>query len=129
VLIAVLGSAAAAVGASQQKPVQEVPLILNYAAKPAALEDATARAHAIVRARIVGSQFRQRHDRPDVPPDANTAYALKALEVLKRDPQLPIPTEVLREGGDIETDYGTLRIVEQDFPAFRPGDEYLLFLY
>jgi hypothetical protein len=128
-LIAVLAGAAAAVGVSQQKSVKEVPLIINYAERPRTLEGATARAHAIVRARVVGSQFRQRIERPDAPPAVSTACALKVLEVLKRDPQLPIPTEVLREGGDLETDKGTLRIVEEGFPAFQPGDEYLLFLY
>jgi hypothetical protein len=128
-IIAVLAGAAAAVSVSQQKPVEEVPVIIEYAEPPRTLEDATARAHAIVRARVVGSQFRQRRVRPDVPPDVNTAYALKALDVLKRDPQLPIPTEVLREGGDRETDQGILRYVEEGFPAFHPGDEYLLFLY
>jgi hypothetical protein len=128
-LIAVLAGATAAVGVSQLKSVKEVPLIMNYAEGPRTLEDATARAHAIFLARVVGSQFRTSKERPEAPPHVNTAYALKVLEVLKRDPQLPIPTEVLREGGDLETDEGILRIVEQDFPAFHPGDEYLLFLY
>lgn len=129
-LMAILvAGAAAAVGVSQQKSVKEVPLIMNYAERPRTLEDATARAHAIVRARVVGSQFRRRRERPDAPADVNTAYGLNVLEVLKRDPRLPIPTEVLREGGDLETAEGILTIVEEGFPAFQPGDEYLLFLY
>lgn len=118
-----------AVGIAQQKPVKEVPIIINYAAKPTTVESATARAHAIVRARIVGSQFRDLK-RPDAPyPDMFTAYQLNLVEVLKRDPHLPVPTEVLRPGGDFETDQGIKRYVEEGFPAFQPGDEYLLFLY
>lgn len=128
-LTAVLPGAPAAIGVSQQKSVKEVPLIIEYFESPRTLERATVDAHAIVRARVVGSQFRQRRERPDAPPDVSTAYALKVLEVLKRDPRLPIPTEVLRAGGDLETDQGTLRIVEEGFPAFQPGDEYLLFLH
>ena len=128
-LIAVLAGTAAAVGVSQQKPVKEVPLIVCYAATPRTLEGATARADAIVRAQVVSSQFRPRRERPDAPPDVRTAYALKVLEVLKRDPQLPIPAEVLREGGDLETDEGIRRYVEDGFPAFQPGHEYLLFLW
>lgn len=118
-----------AVGVSQQKPITEVPMELLYVEKSTTLERATARATAIVRARIVDSQVRTRME-PGVPyPFVSTAYALNVIEVLKRDPQLPIPTEVLRPGGDLETDRGIRRYVEEGFPAFQPGDEYLLFLY
>jgi hypothetical protein len=129
--ITLLMALLAAVGVSQQKSVKvrEVPLVVNYAAKPITLERATAGAHAIVRARVVGSQFRDLRE-PGAPvANVNTAYALNVVEVLKRDPHLPLPTEVVRPGGDLETDQGILRIVEEGFPAFQPGDEYLLFLY
>ena len=119
----------AAAGVSQQKPVKEVPLVINYAVKPITLERATARAHAVVRARVVGSQFRDLRE-PGVPvPNMNTVYALNVVEVLKRDPNLPVPTQVVRSGGDLETDEGIRRYVEDGFPAFQPGEEYLLFLY
>ena len=119
----------AAAGVSQQTSVKEVPLVVNYAVKPSTLERATAGAHAIVRARVVGSQFRDLRE-PGAPvPMVNTAYALNVVEVLKRDPHLPVPTEVVRSGGDLETDEGIRRYVEEGFPAFQPGDEYLLFLY
>jgi hypothetical protein len=65
----------AAAGGSQQKPVKEVPLVINYAVKPITLERATARAHAVVRARVVGSQFRDLRE-PGAPvANVNTAYA------------------------------------------------------
>ena len=70
----------AAVGASQQKPVTQVPVIINYAEKPGTLESATARAHAIVRARVVGSQFRDLREPGVSDPDMNTVYALKVVE-------------------------------------------------
>jgi gluconate kinase len=54
-LMALLG----AVGVSQQKSVTEVAIVVEYVEKPTTLERATARAHAIVRARVVGSQFRK----------------------------------------------------------------------
>ena len=119
----------AAVGVSQQKSVTELAVIVEYVEKPATLERATARAHAIVRARVVGSQFKDLRE-PGAPvPDVNTAYALNVVEVLKRDPHLPVPTEVVRPGGDLETDQGIRRYVEEGFPGFQPGHEYLLFLY
>jgi len=59
----------------------------------------------------------------------NTVYTLDIVEVLEQDVRLPVPTEVLRPGGDVETIEGIQRVVEQDFPPFEPGAEYLLFLY
>jgi hypothetical protein len=119
----------AAVGVSQQKSATELAIVVEYREKPTTLERATARAHAVVRARVVGSQFRKLLEPSAAITHVNTAYGLKVVEVLKQNPQLPIPTEVLRPGGDLETDQGIQRFVEEGFPAFQPGDEYLLFLY
>jgi hypothetical protein len=58
-----------------------------------------------------------------------TAHKLEIIEVLKRSPELPPPSEVLRYGGDLVSASGTTRYVEEGFPAFEPRQEYLLFLY
>lgn len=65
----------AAVGVSQQKSVTELAIVVEYVETPTTLERATARAHAVVRARGVGSQFRKLIE-PGAPvPHVSTAYA------------------------------------------------------
>jgi hypothetical protein len=96
---------------------------------PTTLEDATSRAQVVVRARIAGAQLRERVRPGASVPDVRTAYKLDNVEVIKRDLQLPLPTEVLRAGGDRVTNQGTQRFVEEGFPVFQPKEEYLLFLF
>jgi hypothetical protein len=115
-----------AYGGSPQSVVKEVPVIVEYVEAPKTLDDAIARAQAVVRARILGAQFRTPRDKSGS--DVRTAYKLDIVEVLKQDPQLPPATEVLRTGGDLVTDKGTRRFVEEAFPLFEPKQEYLLFL-
>jgi hypothetical protein len=114
-------------GDSPQNIVREVPVIVDYVEAPKTLEDAIARADVIVRARILDAQFRTRRDVSVS--GVRTAYELDIVEVLKQDPQVPLPTEVLRTGGDLVTDKGTRRYVEEGFPLFQPKQEYLLFLF
>jgi hypothetical protein len=98
-----------AYGRSPQNVVKEVAVIVDYVEAPTTLEDAIARAQAVVRARILGAQFRTPRDKSGS--DVRTAYKLDIVEVLKQDLQLPPATEVLRTGGD----KGTRRFVEDGF--------------
>lgn len=94
-----------------------MPIELLYVEKSTTFERATARATAIVRARVVDSQIRTEIE-PGAPfPVVSTAYALDVIEVLKRDPPSAVPTEVLRPGGDLETDQGIRRYFEGNWLA------------
>lgn len=122
------GAVTSAGGPQGQAPT-EVAIVLDYVDVPSTLEHATSRAQVIVRARIADAQLRTRMRPGASVPEVNTVYKLDIVEVLKRDPQVPLPTEVLRAGGDLVTAKGTKRFVEEGFPVFQPKEEYLLFLF
>lgn len=103
-----------------------VEMNLDYVDIPDTLEQGTSKAHAIVRARLGDAEVRT-EARPA--PVVRSVYKLEVLEALKRSPELPPPSEVLRHGGDLVSASGTTRYVEEGFPAFEPRQEYLLFLY
>jgi hypothetical protein len=58
----------------------------------------------------------------------NTVFKLDVIEVLKQPVGMPAPTEVLRAGGEMLTEKGARRVVEEGFPMFDAREEYLLFL-
>jgi hypothetical protein len=118
-----------ATGRPQAQPAKEIPVVLEYVDVPSTLEHAISRAQVIVRARVVDAQLRTRMSPGSSHPTVNTAYTLETVEVLKGDLNLPLPTEVLREGGDLVTDKGTMRYVERGYPVFQLREEYLLFLF
>jgi sucrose-6-phosphate hydrolase SacC (GH32 family) len=111
---------------SQASPAAAVPLVVDYVDIPHTLEQGTAKAHAVVRARIGDAEVRT-DARPA--PVVHTAYTLENIEVLKRSPESPPPSEVLRHGGELVSASGTTRFVEDGFPPFEAKQEYLLFLY
>jgi hypothetical protein len=118
-----------AIGASQMRQVSEEPIIIDYVPPPATLEEAIARAHVVVRARIAGAESPKRGEGSSPAFDVRTAYKLDIVEVLKSDAGMAPPVEVVRYGGDLQTEKGARRVVEEDFPAFGQGNEYLVFLF
>jgi hypothetical protein len=114
-------------GYAQQpaKPVVEVPIEVSYSAPPATLEDATRSADAVVLVRIRGSRPYQ----PSISgATLRTAYQIDVLETLKLDSRLTPDSVVFRFGGDEDKGTHIRQLRESSFPAFRPGQEYVLFL-
>jgi hypothetical protein len=116
--IAVVISASTLGETSQDKTPAE-NLIIDYVSVPNTLEEAVERSHVIVRAQVIGSGYRKHaHPTDSSIADAYTAYSLRILETLKSDSKVPFPDEVLRFGGELVTDKGVQRSVEQGFPKF-----------
>jgi len=129
-LLAGFAAAVTAQGEAQRQPAEEMPLIVDYVNVPHTLQDAVSRAHVIVRARVSDPQVRTRTLGGGAVPDVvNTVFTLDVIDVLKQAVGMPAPTEVLREGGELVTEKGTRRVVEDGFPMFDAKEEYLLFLY
>ena len=118
-----------AIGASQMRQVSEEPIIIDYVPPPTTLEEASSRAHVVVRARTAGAGSRKRGEGSSPAFDVRTAYKVDIGEVLKSDAGMVPPVEVLRYGGDLLTEKGARRVIEADFPAFGQGSEYRLFLF
>jgi len=135
VWIALVAAFAVAFGAdagAQRQPASEVPVVVDYVNLPSTLEDAVSRADVIVRARVSDPQVRTRTPGGSAVPNVvvvNTVFKLDVIDLLKRREGTPDPKEVMREGGELVTDKGARRFVEDAFPMFDTNEEYLLFLF
>jgi len=130
VLLVGVAAAGAAQGGAKRQAAEEVPMVVDYVNVPTTLEDAVSRAHAIVRARVSDPQVRARTvNESSIATVVNTVFRLNVVDVLKQPVGMPEPEEVLREGGELVTEKGTRRVVEDGFPMFDTNDEYLLFLF
>jgi hypothetical protein len=115
--------------AGQEKPPIDVSsMVVEYLPPPNSLEEAVSRSDAIVRVRVRSLKYVERVEQGSPVADTHTVYSLLLTDVIKTAPTRPLPTEVWRMGGDVVTNRGIKRILEQDFPAFEIGSEYVLFL-
>lgn len=121
--------ASCAQGAPQaSRPVVTSYINTEYQAPPPTLREMALAAGAVVRAKAIGSRP---HDKKSVG-RVQTAYRFQVIEVI-HDSGSPVvdsenTLEVLRSGGDRVRYKDTLSVVDPEFPQFRPGTEYVLFL-
>jgi hypothetical protein len=125
-LVAVLTLAYIGSSAQQPKPVRENALITHFRTPPPTLNEMILSADLVVVGRIVGS----RPDDTERPPRVKSLWAVKVNEVLHIGVGGAQPSEILieREGGDRDRGSHIDRVIQPEFPMFKPGQEYILFL-
>jgi hypothetical protein len=130
-LVAAMTYGLPAGSSAQERPVREYPVFTNYAPPPTTLGGLAKEADAVVVTEVRRLSSREEHTPGASRTSVLTDYSLNIVEVIKPHPQVPpagSPITISRAGGDvIEADH-VRRSVEVDFPRFKPGERYLLFL-
>lgn len=116
---------------TKPKQIDTMPVHIDYAPTPATLEDLVRATKVVVFARVANTGRLKPKYGPENRRSLRTEYELKLLDVLKTDDQNLVAGESLvvrRSGGESDEGDRVLRVVDPEFPLFRKGEEYILFL-
>ena len=108
-------------GQNPLKRIVDVPLVLDYRV-PSTLEEFIEQADAVIVARVRASRDVSQRGRP------RTDYEVDLLRVVKGHEKLGAESKACRVIGIEEYANRTVRTYQPRFPAFTPGEKYLLFL-
>lgn len=116
---------------TKPKQIDTMPVHIDYKPTPATLEDFVQETTVVVFARVENTgRLKPKYGRENRR-SLRTEYELRLLDVLKTDDQNLVAGESLlvrRSGGELDEGDRVLRVIDPDFPLFRKGEEYILFL-
>lgn len=113
---------------SFQKPVVTHKTVSEYPGPPSSLAGMIGASDAVVRGRVAG---RAPFPKGEKPQPVQSLYRVQVIEVMQGSDAGPAPgeaIEVVRIGGVIEHPNRVDHVVDEGFPDFENGQEYVLFL-
>lgn len=117
---------------TKPKPIDTTSVHIDYMPSPDTLEELVQTTKVVVLARVENTgRLKPKYSGPENRRSLRTEYEFRLLDVLKTDDQNMVTGESLvvrRSGGEIDEGDRVLRVVDPEFPLFRKGEEYILFL-